>query len=62
MPHPFFELDHPTLSAAALVAGAREQGVLVNALGPTRLRFVTHLDVDATGCERAGEVLGSLLG
>ncbi len=57
-----FDLDHPTLSPAALVAHARERGVLVNALGPTKLRFVTHLDVDAAACARAGDVLASLLG
>ncbi|MGE0313701.1 MAG: low specificity L-threonine aldolase [Lautropia sp.] len=57
-----FELEHPTLSPAALVAQARAQGVLINALGPTKLRFVTHLDVDAQACARAGEVIESLLG
>ncbi len=56
-----FELDHPRLNAATLVARAREQGVLINALGPTKLRFVTHLDVDAAGCARAGDVLAAIL-
>jgi threonine aldolase len=35
------DLDVP---AAALVAAAREQGVLCNAVSPSRIRLVTHLD------------------
>jgi threonine aldolase len=57
-----FELDGARLDAGALVAGAREQGVLINALGPTKLRLVTHLDVDRAACDRAAEVLVRLLG
>jgi threonine aldolase len=47
--------------APAVVAGAKEQGVLVSAVGPRTLRLVTHLDVDRAGAERAAEVLGRLL-
>lgn len=39
-----------------------DEGVLVSTTGPTRLRAVTHLDVDDAGVERAGKVLGELLG
>ncbi|MDQ6849293.1 MAG: beta-eliminating lyase-related protein [Actinomycetota bacterium] len=43
---------------AAVVAGkAREQGVLVSALGARVLRLVTHLDVDDDGIDRAIDVL-----
>jgi threonine aldolase len=47
--------------AAAVAASAREQGVLVSALGPTFLRLVTHLDVDDNGIDRAIEVLRPLV-
>lgn len=47
---------------AAVVAGkAREQGVLVSALGPRFLRLVTHLDVDDDGIDRAIHVLQPLI-
>lgn len=49
-------MDAPTLSARAC-----EQGVLVNAFGPRTVRAVTHLDVDRAQCERAAQVLVSLL-
>ena len=57
-----FELDGARLDAPALVAGARAQGVLINALGPTKMRLVTHLDVSRADCERAAGVIVSLLG
>jgi threonine aldolase len=47
--------------AAAVAASAREQGVLVSALGPTFLRLVTHLDVSDAGVERAASVLAPLV-
>jgi threonine aldolase len=37
--------------SAALLAHLKEQGVLITGL--YRLRFVTHLDVDAAGVDRA---------
>jgi len=48
--------DAPTVALAAA-----EQGVRVGVVGPTRLRLVTHLDVDDHGARRAVEVLRSLL-
>ena len=39
--------------APALVAALRDAGVKMGALGPTTVRAVTHLDVDAEGAERA---------
>jgi threonine aldolase len=48
--------------AATVAAKAREQDVLVSALGPRFLRLVTHLDVDDDGIERAIEVLAPLVG
>ena len=46
--------------AAAVVAAAREQGVLVSAVGPTALRLVTHLDVSRSDVEQAAAVLARL--
>jgi threonine aldolase len=43
--------------AAPVVARARDEGVLTYAIGPRRIRLVTHLDVDRPACERAAEVL-----
>jgi threonine aldolase len=47
--------------AAAVAAGAAEQGVLVSALGPRLLRLVTHLDIDEAGIDRAIAVLQPLV-
>jgi len=46
--------------ALGFVAAARDQGVLVAAVGPTTVRFVTHLDVDSTDAERAAGVFARL--
>jgi len=47
--------------AAAVVADARERGVLTSAVGPRTLRLVTHLDVDASAARKAAEVLAPLV-
>ena len=44
-----FEVD----DAPALVGRLWDAGVEVTPLGPTRIRMVTHMDVDRAGCERA---------
>jgi threonine aldolase len=43
--------------APTVVARARDRGVLVFAFGPRLVRAVTHLDVSAAECERAGALL-----
>ena len=48
--------------AATVVGPLREEGVLVSAVGPRALRFVTHLDVDREQAEVAARVLSKLLG
>ncbi len=55
------ELAGTGWKAAALAAQAREQGVLISALGPTFVRLVTHLDLDDDDIDRAIEVVSSLL-
>ena len=47
--------------ALALVAAARDEGVLVSAVGPAAVRLVTHLDVSREDAERAAAVLGRLV-
>ncbi len=52
-----FDLAAGAPDAESVVARAREAGVLLNAFGPRTLRAVTHLDVEAAGCERAAATL-----
>ncbi len=47
--------------APAVVAAAKEQGVLVGAVGPTKVRLLTHLDVDRAAVEQAAKVLSEIL-
>lgn len=49
----FFEIDRPGLDAEAFDAGLRRQGVRMGAVGPRRVRAVTHLDVDRAAIDRA---------
>lgn len=48
--------------AADFVAAARDEGVLVSAVGPTAVRLVTHLDVPRGDAEKAAAVLARLAG
>jgi threonine aldolase len=47
--------------ARAVVAAAREHDVLVGAVGPTKVRMLTHLDVDRPAVEQAAKVLAGIL-
>jgi threonine aldolase len=51
-------VDRP--DAATYVAAARDQGVLVSAVGPRTVRLVTHLVVGPADAKRAAEVLATL--
>jgi threonine aldolase len=53
-------VPHP--DPARVVAAAREEGLLVSAVGATSLRLVTHLDVDRAAVDRAAAILPPLLG
>jgi threonine aldolase len=44
-----------------VIAAAREEGVLVSAVGPRSLRLVTHLDVSSDDAKHAADVLARLL-
>ena len=50
------DVDAPVLAEAA-----KAQGVLVSQVSPTRVRLVTHLDVDRAAIDRAADVLTALL-
>jgi threonine aldolase len=56
-----FNLKSGTISAPELVRVAKEKGVLMNALGPRKLRLVTHLDVSAEACIKAAELIADIL-
>ncbi len=56
-----FELREGVPDAAAFVAGAKEAGVLVSALGARLVRAVTHLDVGAAECHLAADRLAAII-
>jgi threonine aldolase len=47
--------------APAVAQQARDEAVLISAIGPRLLRLVTHLDVDDDGVEQAIKVLAPLV-
>ena len=47
--------------AAAFCAALKQKGVLVSAIGPHGVRFVTHYDVDRAACERAASIVSEQL-
>ena len=55
------DLTVTTLDSATLAARCRANGVLVSAVGPRRVRLVTHLDVDDAAIDRALEVIRTAL-
>jgi threonine aldolase len=55
-----FELDPELGTAAAFSARLRDAGVLMNAMGPQRLRAVTHLDVTREMIQHAAEILATV--
>src|SRR5690606_41237442 len=48
-------------SAEALRGALRDRGIAVNAVGPNRVRMVTHRDVSLEDCLRAAQVVGEIL-
>jgi threonine aldolase len=48
-------------SAPDVVAAAAEQGVRIGAVGPQRVRLLTHLDVSREQAEQAAKVLAGIL-
>jgi threonine aldolase len=56
-----FQLAPGMPDAAAIVARAKEAGVLISALGPRTVRAVTHRDVSAEACRRAADLLAAVI-
>jgi threonine aldolase len=56
-----FDIGNSGIAPAALVEAAKARGVLLSAVGGTRMRLVTHMDVSRMDCERALEALASVL-
>ncbi len=48
-------------SAPDVVAAAAEQGIKIGAVGPRRVRLLTHLDITRAEAELAGKVLASVV-
>jgi threonine aldolase len=57
----FFDLDPEYGTAAQLSAALKARSVLINPIGPQRLRACTHLDVDAAQVRRAAEAVRAAL-
>ena len=53
----FFHVDPSLGSAADFSARLRDRGLLMNAMTPTKIRAVTHLDVSCADVVRAVEIL-----
>lgn len=53
----YFDVKGTGHAAAEVEKRLESHGVLAIALGPARLRLVTHLDVDKAACEYAADVL-----
>ncbi len=56
-----FELENAKLSASELVDLAKQKSVLINALGPSKVRLLTHLDVSRSQCIEAAHGIVNLL-
>lgn len=56
-----FDISATGLPAAELSARLRGRGVLINPIGPTTLRAVTHYDVSRADCARALEEIAAAL-
>jgi threonine aldolase len=56
-----WEMAPSAPDAATIVTKAKAAGVLVSALGARTVRAVTHLDVGAEQCRRAGEVVADII-
>ena len=56
-----FHLAPDMPDAAAIVARAKEAGVLVAALGPRTVRAVTHRDVSRENCKPAADLIAAVI-
>jgi len=56
------EIDPAKMTVPDFVSRLAAKGVLCIPFGPTRVRFVTHLDVTAEDCRRAAAAVGEVVG
>jgi threonine aldolase len=56
-----FEVDRKDMTAADLARKLGEKNILASATAPTRVRFVTHMDVDRAACAQALEAMRDIL-
>ena len=56
-----FDVPQQSRPAGEIVAALKARGVLINAVGPTTYRAVTHLDVSTDDIDRAAEVFALVL-
>jgi threonine aldolase len=56
-----FDVPQQSRPAGEFVAALKARGVLINAVGPTTYRAVTHLDVSTDDIDRAAEVFALVL-
>ncbi len=56
-----FDVVGHRLSPPALVAALKQEGVLINAIGGTSFRAVTHLDVTAKQIDKAADIFARVL-
>jgi threonine aldolase len=57
-----FDVVNHRLTPAALVHVLKQEGVLINSIGGTSFRAVTHLDVSAKQIDEAAEIFARVLG
>jgi threonine aldolase len=56
-----FDVAGTGVAAEDISARLKARGVLINPVSGTLMRFVTHLDVNRAGCERAAEVMAAVV-
>jgi threonine aldolase len=56
-----FDVIGHRLSPAALVAALKQEGVMINSIGGSSFRAVTHLDVSAQAIDRAYDIFARVL-
>ena len=57
----FFNLTNPVMKSDEFVSNCEKKGLLLNAMSPSRIRLVTHLDVDNEDIKRAADIIAELL-
>jgi len=57
-----FDIVNHRLAPAAIVAALKQEGLLINAIGGTGFRAVTHLDISTAAVDRAADIFAKVLG